>query len=224
MNQEKISKFIKEIRLKNNLTQEQFANIYNVTYQAVSKWENGKNLPDISILKKICNDYNKDINDLLDNNIKKNKLLIIIFFIAIFIIICLTIIVILKNNTNTFEFKPLKTTCNDFNLYGTIAYNKNKTSIHISNISYCGEKNTTKYKEIDCTLYEDKDTSKNKISTYKLNNVTLEEFLKKVEFNIEHYSKTCSMYKENGMHLEIEAKDSSGEISIYKIPLELSDC
>ncbi len=38
MDQEKIGKFIKEIRKKNNLTQKDLANKYNVTYQAVSKW------------------------------------------------------------------------------------------------------------------------------------------------------------------------------------------
>ena len=39
MDQEKIGKFIKEIRKKNNLTQAELAEKYNVTYQAVSKWE-----------------------------------------------------------------------------------------------------------------------------------------------------------------------------------------
>lgn len=37
MDQEKIGKFIKEIRKKNNLTQKYLADKYNVTYQAVSK-------------------------------------------------------------------------------------------------------------------------------------------------------------------------------------------
>lgn len=41
MDQEKIGKFIKDIRLKENLSQQKFAQKYNVTYQAVSKWENG---------------------------------------------------------------------------------------------------------------------------------------------------------------------------------------
>ena len=50
MDQEKIGKFIKDLRIKNNLTQKEFADKYNVTYQAVSKWENGKNMPDLSLL------------------------------------------------------------------------------------------------------------------------------------------------------------------------------
>ena len=53
MNQEKFGNFIKEIRKKNNLTQKQLAEKYNVTYQAVSKWENGKNMPDTSLIKQI---------------------------------------------------------------------------------------------------------------------------------------------------------------------------
>ena len=81
MNQEKVGNLIKELRKKNGLTQEKFALKYGVTYQAVSKWENGKNMPDISLLKQICNDYNININDLLDgkvNDKKNNKKVIII--------------------------------------------------------------------------------------------------------------------------------------------------
>ena len=44
MNQDKIGNFIKSIRLEHNLTQKELADKLGVTYQAVSKWENGKNL------------------------------------------------------------------------------------------------------------------------------------------------------------------------------------
>ena len=53
MNQERIGKLIKEIRKDNNLTQKDLAKKLGVTYQAVSKWETGKNIPDIAILKKL---------------------------------------------------------------------------------------------------------------------------------------------------------------------------
>ena len=57
MNQEKIGNIIKNIRVQNNLSQREFAEKFGVTYQAVSKWENGKNIPDIAILKEICREY-----------------------------------------------------------------------------------------------------------------------------------------------------------------------
>ena len=84
MDQEKIGKLIKEIRKKNNLTQAEFAEKYGVTYQAVSKWENGKNIPDVSLLKEISKDFNVNIEDLLEgrvsskNKSNKSKLIIII--------------------------------------------------------------------------------------------------------------------------------------------------
>ena len=71
MNQEKISNLIKQLRKKENLTQAQFANKYNVTFQAVSKWENGKSLPDIVLLKQICKDYNISIDEVLEGEINK---------------------------------------------------------------------------------------------------------------------------------------------------------
>ena len=71
MDQEKFGKLIKEIRKKNGLTQNDLANKYHVTYQAVSKWENGKNLPDMTLIKQIASDYNVSLDDML--GVKKSK-------------------------------------------------------------------------------------------------------------------------------------------------------
>lgn len=228
MDQEKIGKFIKEIRQKNNLTQKDIADKYKVTYQAVSKWENGKNLPDIAILKEICNDYNIDINEFLNGNYKvksKKFNFIIIFVILLILILSVGSIFILKNKKDEFEFKTIKTTCDNFDLYGSIAYSKNKTSIYISNITYCGIQNNNIYKEIECTLYEVDGDIKTKIDSviYNEKNITLDEFLKDVKFNVEHYSSTCKMYKENGLMLEIKAQDIDEQTTFYSLPLELED-
>ena len=50
MNQIKIGKFIAECRKKNNLTQMQLAEKLNITDRAISKWENGKWMPDSSLM------------------------------------------------------------------------------------------------------------------------------------------------------------------------------
>ena len=100
MDQERIGKFIKDIRKKNNLTQKDLADKYNVTYQAVSKWETGKNMPDISILKEICKDYNKDINELLiDKKVSQKYKSKILFESFVFSLINLNISLHIKGLT-----------------------------------------------------------------------------------------------------------------------------
>ena len=88
MDQEKIGNFIKEIRTKNNLTQKQFADKYNVTYQAVSKWENGKNMPDVALIKQISKDFNISLEEIyngeLNINKKKNNFIVYIILSVVF--------------------------------------------------------------------------------------------------------------------------------------------
>ena len=233
MDQDKIGKFIKNVRIKDKLSQEKFGEKYGVTYQAVSKWENGKNIPDISILKEICKDYNKDINELLnDKKISKkykSRIFFMIVVLLIIVIISLCIINFINKeanaNSDNFQFKTIKTTCDNFELFGSIAYDNSKTSIYISNITYCGKDNQTKYKEIECIFYEVDGTTKNEIDSYKYDdgNITLEEFLKKVQFNVDHYSTSCKMYKENALILEIKATDKENQITFYSIPLVLEE-
>ena len=66
MNQEKIGKYIRKIRKDNNLSQEKFAEKLGVTFQAVSKWERGINLPDMAILKAISDEFNIPIDDIIN--------------------------------------------------------------------------------------------------------------------------------------------------------------
>ena len=51
MNTEKIGLFIKELRNEKKLTQKELAEELSITVQAVSKWERGKGLTDISYLE-----------------------------------------------------------------------------------------------------------------------------------------------------------------------------
>ena len=69
MNQIKIGKFIAEQRKKNNLTQMQLAEKLNITDRAISKWENGKAMPDSSIMLDLCNELGISVNELLSGEI-----------------------------------------------------------------------------------------------------------------------------------------------------------
>jgi transcriptional regulator with XRE-family HTH domain len=66
MNNKKIGDFVASRRKEKNLTQQELADKIAVTVQAVSKWECGKSLPDISILKPLCEILGISINELLN--------------------------------------------------------------------------------------------------------------------------------------------------------------
>ena len=222
MNQEKIGQAIKEIRTKNNLSQQAFAEKFGVTYQAVSKWENGKNIPDIATLKEICQEYNLKLEELLDAKISSNDNNWLKWLILIIILLIIILIVVLIFKNNDFEFKTLSTSCTDFTVNGSIAYNDTKSSIYISHITYCGEMDNNEYNKIECILYESNDKVKTEIGRYNYEDekgITLEEFLKEVNFNVE----TCKLYSEDSLHLEIEATTIDGEDMFHKVPLKLDD-
>ena len=229
MNQEKIGKFILELRKNNNLTQKEFADKFGVTYQAVSKWENGKNIPDISIIKNICQEFNVNISDILDVHETKEKRSNHTILVIIFLILLLFVIIFFQLNHSrdyNFEFKTIETSCDNFNISGSIAYNDSKSSIYISNVEYCGSVKDVKYQTIECNLYDIENNKEIKVSDcgYKNNSsITLEEYLKKVKFNIDDYQATCKDYKNNRLELEINATSENGIVTTYKIPLELKD-
>ncbi len=65
MNQEKIGKFISEQRKQSNLTQEQLAELLGISKNAVSKWERGICLMDMSLLKPLSKILNVSVLDIL---------------------------------------------------------------------------------------------------------------------------------------------------------------
>jgi len=75
MNQEKIGKFISDCRKEKNLTQEQLAIKLGTTSKSISRWENGKTMPDYSIIKCLCEELDININELFaGEHIKDSEL------------------------------------------------------------------------------------------------------------------------------------------------------
>ncbi len=60
-----LSKNIKELRIKNKYTQEELAEKLNVSVQTISRWENGVNSPDISMLPELAKIFEVSIDSLL---------------------------------------------------------------------------------------------------------------------------------------------------------------
>lgn len=65
MDQLKIGKFIAERRKNANLTQMQLAEKLNITDKAISKWERGITMPDVSIMLELCDILGISVNELL---------------------------------------------------------------------------------------------------------------------------------------------------------------
>lgn len=73
MNQEKIGKFISENRKRKKLTQLELAEKLGVTDRTISNWENGKNMPDLSLFKPLCDILDITINELMSGEKLSNK-------------------------------------------------------------------------------------------------------------------------------------------------------
>lgn len=121
MNQEKIGRFIAHIRTEKKLTQQELANKLNVTDRAISNWENGRRMPDVSFYKPLCEIFDITVNELMNgekiatddlikasdeaiiNTITKNKKdkkkskIIASFFVMIILILLIIIFITLKN-------------------------------------------------------------------------------------------------------------------------------
>ena len=65
---QKIGEKIAQFRRKKNMTQMELAEEMSVSFQAVSSWERGSTMPDISRLPQLCDTLGISIDQLLDNS------------------------------------------------------------------------------------------------------------------------------------------------------------
>ena len=113
MDQQKIGRFLKELRKEKGLTQEQLAERLGVTNRTVSRWETGSNLPELSLLIEIADFYEVELREILDgerirenmnkeieetarkvadySNMEKDKLARRIHYLFLFAIVCFAV-------------------------------------------------------------------------------------------------------------------------------------
>lgn len=115
------SSFIAELRKEQDLTQKELADRIGVSDKAVSRWENGKNYPDIEIMQSLGEIFNVSVSELLQGerleqeaviflseqnvvkNIKKNKMLKIIIAVVVAVALIVSAVlgtVVIKNARN----------------------------------------------------------------------------------------------------------------------------
>lgn len=225
----KIGKFISEMRKKNGMTQSDLASKLNVTNQAISKWENGRGIPDVEMLKSLSEVFNVNIDELLDGKAKeqkKNNKKILFGFLFLLLIVVGVGIIIFLNRDKPFQFASLATDNDAFTIKGVMAYNKNQKSIYISEVHYDLE-DEEEYKNIECILYESHDYGEKLID--KIGNIEksgdktyyLTELLKGIEFNIQNYDCGCEALSCNNLYLRINALNKNKKVITYQIPIQL---
>ncbi len=65
MDQSKVGSFLKELRLEKKFSQEDLAEQLHISRQAISKWENGRGIPDLETLQDLSSFYHITINEIL---------------------------------------------------------------------------------------------------------------------------------------------------------------
>lgn len=72
MDQDKIAKFIKMLREESGVKQEELADKLSISRQTVSKWETGKSVPDILMIKSLSRIFKVPVNDILNGQKNSN--------------------------------------------------------------------------------------------------------------------------------------------------------
>ena len=97
----KISERIRKYREENHITQQELADKLYVSKQAISKWENDKSLPDVSLYPTVTSLLNITVDELMGNDANKNKLILskkVIIICSIIVCLILVFIIIMVTN------------------------------------------------------------------------------------------------------------------------------
>lgn len=159
MDQIKIGEFISNLRKNKNMTQQELADMLNVTNRAISNWETGRRMPDVSFFKPLCEILGISVSELINgekiskdslisssddivintlNNVKKNKrkvnIGILIIILLLVILIILSFIITYKKSNPKIDLYSLAlyNVQDNPSLYKETTYNKT------SNIYYYG--------------------------------------------------------------------------------------
>lgn len=163
MNQNKIGEIIEKKRKEKHLTQKELAEALGVSNTAISKWENGNNLPDISMLEPLCKILDLDLLELITTQnsmhedcskkfakVRKARLYrtisLSLFFISV---ICLTNIftyhrIMSKRKEDlSKEVEVYKINSNDLNFRvdGYVLFNETENIIFLEKVVYQAEEN-----------------------------------------------------------------------------------
>ncbi len=166
MDYEKIGEYIQIKRKAINMTQAELGEKLGVTSKAVSKWECGVALPDVSLFTDLCKILNIEITELLEGKDKNDENLIISkrknIIIAILSIVLIPLLLIsialglyYEQNHDNVHVYDIVSDNNDFKITGTLISINDDNYINISDIRYVPQHETKILygTKIECELY-----------------------------------------------------------------------
>lgn len=165
MNQEKVGKFIAELRKEKGITQEELAKEFGITSQSISKWERGVNSPDISFLPTLSKKLGVSVEEILqgeknnsnkkENSINKEKVIVdsmkfyekrarnkalkkslIIFAILAMLLVTVSVMYCVSNYNRIKIYSIYSENDDNLDLSGKIIFNPRNKMILINGIKY----------------------------------------------------------------------------------------
>ena len=230
MDQIKIGKLIAKQRKEKGLTQQELGDKVGVGYRAVSKWETGQTMPDISIINELGKTLgittdellNGELNKLKPSTSKPNKKYLL--FLIPIIIIGIVIAIFIKQNNKVYEYDLKSANPQDYQVEGRLTIKKNRLNINIDKIEIINYNlKSTKIKNYEYKLYCKDNVlvgvGYNDISNNLLREIQIFNLLK--SFKIEYHDK-LSLPKElltNNLTLEFNFVDTDNNNINKKIEI-----
>lgn len=145
MDNKKIGKLIASLRKKQGLTQQDLGDKVGVGFRAVSKWERGLTLPDISIINELSKILGISSDELLSGELKKenktknkkkipNSIKITISIVTLIIIVVTSLLV--YNNNKTYVYDIKKIDGEDYYIEGKVTFQNKKLSIIVNKLEF----------------------------------------------------------------------------------------
>lgn len=226
----KIGKFIKELRIEKNISQNQLSEEIHVTRQAISNWENGKAIPDSDILLTLSSLFKVSINEILsgerntsesnlqditlqlidENNKKKRKIKRILLTSTVTIVSIFLIFLgfYFINNYNSIKVYSVNGKSTSFKTYnGIFVTTRNKFYLRLGKIRSRGQNNIDRVNKVKL-FYLNKDNRKVVILENDKTDILLDEDFGYKEY---FYSNNLSTIL-NNMYLEITYNEKEKEI------------
>ena len=226
----KIGRFIKELRLEKNISQNQLSEEIHVTRQAISNWENGKAIPDSDILLTLSSLFKVSINEILsgernisesnlqditlqlidENNDKRRKIKRILLTSTISIISLFLIFLgfYFINNYNSIKVYSVRGQSKNYKTYnGIFVVTRNKVYLRLGKIKKYGKKNIDELNKIQL-FYLNKQKEKAVLLEDDNTDILLDEDFGYKEY---FYSNNLNTIL-NNMYLEITYNENEKEI------------